>query len=726
MTRTSVGYPANPLQEGYHALRLATGSLDQAVYSWRLAVRGEIDAGRLEAAAAAALAEVQALHDWPDLQPQPDPPGLSGRPAVAAVRAVPGGADVDLTVHHLAADGAAIGALCELIGARYRDPGVRGVVSTAALTGALDGLVRDRAEADLAYWAAQWTRVGRPAAQAEPRPPGYHVASVAVNGERLRQTIRGRRTPLTGLLIGAAADAVEYLLGTPLPALMVSIDLRPHLPFPPTDARAIGFAINSVVVPAVHLRDGAGLRDAVAGLLDHGLTPMPVLTARYAREHGRAAPAAPWLIQVVSEPVPTLVLPGGTSTSVLSGTAAYGRAGLVTLVVGERPRIELAVAGTEPGAADRLAAMVAELVQGADEPSAVAGTAATGALPPARPTSEPEAAPADPAVAEAVRDAWRAVLHLTVLPPDAHFLALGGTSVAAVALSHRLATGSGLELSPDHALSNPRLVDHIRFVRPRQSRPESPAAPSASMTVPVPMPAVMYRYMKHDRDGVFNTEYNLNYAWRIEGPVDAGALAAAAEACTLRHEALRLRYFRDGGEWRVYAAEVDDPLQITRVAAAAYEDDETVQALVGAEQAKPFEPHRPLIRMALWSEPAGRRHLFSITVPHMVFDGWSKNILLADLVAFYAEGPGARRPEVHGWWEYRADQLAGSTPDWTPSGTGPGSCAMPARCSTSTRAPAPRCSADCRRPLSAPSSAPATSVGARGRLPPASPRSWPR
>jgi hypothetical protein len=83
-----------------------------------------------------------------------------------------------------------------------------------------------------------------------------------------------------------------------------------------------------------------------------------------------------------------------------------------------------------------------------------------------------------------------------------------------------------------------------------------------------------------------------------------------------------------------------------------------VQEIVGAERAQPFEPHRPLVRMALWSESAGGRHLFTVTVPHMVFDGWSKSILLADLIAFYADGAGAVRPPVHGWWDYREDQLA--------------------------------------------------------------------
>jgi hypothetical protein len=692
VTGSPGSYPANPLQGGYHAFRLTTGSLDQARYTWRFAVRGEVDPGRLEAAATCTLAEVQALSEWPDLLPRPDPPHLGGRPAGCTVRAVAGGADLDLTIHHLAADGAALDALCRQISRRYLDPApppATPTVTTGPLGAALAGLAGERADADYAYWSRVWADLdSMPSPPTRPRPGtvDYRISSAPVDPVSMRRSARARRTTLTGLLIGACTDAAAHVLSAPLRTVVVPIDLRPHLSLPEDDAHLIGFAVNSLVLPTAPLRDGDRLREVAAALLDHGLTPMPILTGRYTREHARIAPTASWLVQIVAEPPPSLQLPGSRSATALDGSASHGRDGLVTLVVGERPRVDLALAGASPGTAQRLAATLAELLEGADRPSTTPAGGPTPRSTAGRPepvTGGPAGAAADTAgsaadtagsaadtagsaadtgqhaagVASAVQDVWREVLGLVAVPPDAHFLTLGGTSVAAVTLSHRLATRYGIDLPPDVVLTRPRLADHIRLARRLRSEAGDGPATAARTATPVVMPSVMYRYMKHHHDGVFNTEYNLGYSWRISGPVDAGALAAAAGACIRRHEALQLRYVRDADAWKVYGAPVDEALEITRLGADTYDDDTAVHALLEEERVRPFAPRHPLIRIKLWSDPPGQRHLLNITVPHLIFDGWSKNVLLADLAAFYTDGPGAPRPPVHGWSAYREHLL---------------------------------------------------------------------
>src|SRR5215469_10219947 len=44
------------------------------------------------------------------------------------------------------------------------------------------------------------------------------------------------------------------------------------------------------------------------------------------------------------------------------------------------------------------------------------------------------------------------------------------------------------------------------------------------------------------------TAYNLPFAWRLTGQLDAGALTAALDDVVRRHESLRTMFFVDGGE----------------------------------------------------------------------------------------------------------------------------------------------------------------------------------
>lgn len=234
------------------------------------------------------------------------------------------------------------------------------------------------------------------------------------------------------------------------------------------------------------------------------------------------------------------------------------------------------------------------------------------------------------------------------LPADGHFLALGGTSIAAVSLSHLLENSSGLALKPDVILANPRFADQVALARPVADEPaREQHGPTAVSRGAPRMPSVMYRYMKHAIDGAFNTEYNLGFAWEVTGPLDVGALAAALRGCCERHEAFRLRYFADGADWKVYEARPDDPLEIVRLDLGQMDDDGLIN-LAERERGHPFMPRQSLVRGRLWLDSRNQRHLLNLTIPHMIFDGWSKDVLMADLGMLYRDGGADRRPAPEG------------------------------------------------------------------------------
>jgi hypothetical protein len=123
----------------------------------------------------------------------------------------------------------------------------------------------------------------------------------------------------------------------------------------------------------------------------------------------------------------------------------------------------------------------------------------------------------------------------------------------------------------------------------------------------------------------------------LEGPFDAGAARRALDAVVERHDALRT--VLDGLRPRVLPRlEVDLPV-------LAGGDREAAVAAARDLAAAPFPAGGPLVRAAAWRMD-GRRHLLSVVVDHVVFDGASISILLDELAECYSAAVDGRSPRL--------------------------------------------------------------------------------
>ncbi|WP_158553987.1 non-ribosomal peptide synthetase [Micromonospora deserti] len=132
-----------------------------------------------------------------------------------------------------------------------------------------------------------------------------------------------------------------------------------------------------------------------------------------------------------------------------------------------------------------------------------------------------------------------------------------------------------------------------------------------------------------------NPFYNLAFAYRLHGPLDAAALEHALSEIVARHEALRTRFASDGNtQWQV----IDPPSRVKlMVEDVRRADDPVAQAhQLAAEEARaPFSLERgPLLRNRLvWL--ADDDHVLLVTMHHIVADGWSMGVFKSDLAALY-------------------------------------------------------------------------------------------
>jgi Condensation domain len=131
--------------------------------------------------------------------------------------------------------------------------------------------------------------------------------------------------------------------------------------------------------------------------------------------------------------------------------------------------------------------------------------------------------------------------------------------------------------------------------------------------------------------------YNCPFAFRLRGPLNRRALSGALDELVVRHEALRTRFEDDDGVPR----QIVGPPQPIAVRvhdlrdATAERREREARKTVREEAETPFAlAEAPLARATL-IQLGANDHLLVFNVHHIVFDGWSQAVFLAELSSLY-------------------------------------------------------------------------------------------
>ena len=131
--------------------------------------------------------------------------------------------------------------------------------------------------------------------------------------------------------------------------------------------------------------------------------------------------------------------------------------------------------------------------------------------------------------------------------------------------------------------------------------------------------------------------YNTAIALRLTGPLNERALADSLSEIVARHEVLRTTFAaRDGEPVQVVAA--PGPLALERLDLSQRDPEEQQEAVRTAAQEfgrRRFDLEQgPVLRAQLAALEA-HRHVLSVAVHHIAYDGWSHDVLLKELAALY-------------------------------------------------------------------------------------------
>jgi hypothetical protein len=131
--------------------------------------------------------------------------------------------------------------------------------------------------------------------------------------------------------------------------------------------------------------------------------------------------------------------------------------------------------------------------------------------------------------------------------------------------------------------------------------------------------------------------YNIPGAVRMEGRLDADALARCFDELVGRHETLRTN-FAVVEEEPVQVVAAARPFLLARedlrgVAEGALEDE--LHRRVALSAARPFDPEKDELLRATLFTLGEEEHVLLVVMDHIISDGWSMGVLIRELMALY-------------------------------------------------------------------------------------------
>ncbi|SBV93010.1 Amino acid adenylation domain protein [uncultured Alphaproteobacteria bacterium] len=306
---------------------------------------------------------------------------------------------------------------------------------------------------------------------------------------------------------------------------------------------------------------------------------------------------------------------------------------------------------------DRLAALLRRVAEDDDAGAAALETLAAGRTlaqaapvavpPPAEALRETAAEPQpssddDAEIRQVVQDCYESALDCKIGSIDDDFFLLGGHSLKAMRvlaqLHQRLSADIGIEDILAHS-SIRKLSERILAARRCSTAVIPRVSTEGSHALSPAQRRIWFLQHLHDDDRV----YRIPFAARLAGPVDPERLQQALRLLEERHDALRLRVSVEAPEQHLA------PPGGLRLEVHDGPGDDAVDEL-----RIPLGIDNPLVRVALY-RPDDPAPMLLIAFHHIMFDGWSAEILTRELNDAYEAVGSGKSPD---WQPLHLDYLS--------------------------------------------------------------------
>ncbi len=251
---------------------------------------------------------------------------------------------------------------------------------------------------------------------------------------------------------------------------------------------------------------------------------------------------------------------------------------------------------------------------------------------------------------------WSELLGVERVGIRDNFFALGGHSLLAVRMAFRIRDALKADV-PVKVISEfptiaalAQVVEKFgkkEVVRPsRWSARKEASSTSAPRKYPASFSQGQLWFIDQLEPG--RSVYNVPLAIRLRGPLDWAALQQSLNHLVQRHEALRTLFQIESGVLMqvVLPKLVLDLPAVNLESFPEAEREAEAQRRLNQGASQSFDLSRgPLVRARLFKLGA-EQYILLLTIHHIVFDGWSADVLLRELSAGYAAFSDGRAPEL--------------------------------------------------------------------------------
>ena len=260
-----------------------------------------------------------------------------------------------------------------------------------------------------------------------------------------------------------------------------------------------------------------------------------------------------------------------------------------------------------------------------------------------------------------IADIWTELLACPGIAADDDFFALGGHSLLLIQVVARIEREIGVRVGVQAAFEAPTLAALARLVDEHGGGPVRPPVRPARGADRVPSSG-QRRLWFLDRLVPGSAAFNVQHVLDLSGPLDVGDLRAALTEIVRRHEVLRTVFSDESGApVPCVLPPAPVPLPVTDL---RDRDDHAValRCAADAHARQPFDLSAgPLLRAGL-VRLAGERTALILTMHHIVTDGWSLDLLTAELEALY-HGRTLPAPALQ-YSDYAAWECERTTGEW--------------------------------------------------------------
>ncbi|MBB1062164.1 non-ribosomal peptide synthetase, partial [Marilutibacter spongiae] len=242
---------------------------------------------------------------------------------------------------------------------------------------------------------------------------------------------------------------------------------------------------------------------------------------------------------------------------------------------------------------------------------------------------------------------WAEVLAVDRVGLEDDFFELGGHSLLATRVVGEIASRLGKRV-PMRLLFESSALGAFSEAVDRAETQVAVAIPRGEAGVPAPLSFAQQRFWFVDRLEQGSAQNNILSALRLEGALDLAALQQAYDALLARHDILRTTFEDIDGSarQRVHPMRPEAIVVEGPGSEAIGEADTWIREAVVAERARAFDLAGEWpIRCRLFQAGVDA-HVLVLNVHHIASDGWSRGLMVRELVSLYAAALAGEAPDL--------------------------------------------------------------------------------